>query len=37
VKRRIVIQMHGQDFPTDTLLETLKQIGIDREGVEYRL
>ena len=33
-KRRATVPVHGRDLPTGTLLEILKQAGIEREGIE---
>ncbi|WP_214041391.1 type II toxin-antitoxin system HicA family toxin [Methanoculleus sp.] len=33
-KRRVTVPVHGRDLPTGTLLEILKQAGIEREGIE---
>ncbi len=33
-KRRVTVPVHGRDFPTGTLLEILKQAGIEREEIE---
>lgn len=33
-KRRVTVPVHGRDLPTGTLLEILKQAGIDREEIE---
>ncbi len=33
-KRRVVVPVHGRDLPTGTLLESLKQAGIEREEIE---
>jgi predicted RNA binding protein YcfA (HicA-like mRNA interferase family) len=32
--RRVVVPMHGRDLPIGTLLEILKQAGIEREDLE---
>jgi len=32
-KRRVVVPVHGRDLPTGTLLESLKQAGIEREEI----
>ena len=33
-KRRAVVAVHGRELPTGTLLEILKQAGIDREEIQ---
>ncbi|NLA99768.1 MAG: addiction module toxin, HicA family [Methanomicrobiales archaeon] len=33
-KRRVVVPLHGRDLPIGTLLEILKQAGIEREEIE---
>ena len=33
-KRRIVVPVHGRDLPPGTLLEILKQAGIEWEEIE---
>ncbi|KAF5048398.1 HicA toxin of bacterial toxin-antitoxin [anaerobic digester metagenome] len=33
-KRRVVVPVHGRDLPPGTLLEILKQAGIEREEIE---
>jgi mRNA interferase HicA len=33
-KRRVTVPVHGRDLPTGTLLEILKQAGIEREEIE---
>ncbi|MCM2466670.1 type II toxin-antitoxin system HicA family toxin [Methanoculleus oceani] len=33
-KRQVVVPVHGRDLPTGTLLEILKQAGIEREEIE---
>ncbi|WP_256713212.1 type II toxin-antitoxin system HicA family toxin [Methanoculleus chikugoensis] len=33
-KRRVVVPVHGWDLPPGTLLEILKQAGIEREEIE---
>ena len=32
-KRRVVVPLHGRDFPIGMLLEILKQAGIEREEI----
>lgn len=36
-KRQVVVPVHGRDLPIGTLLEILKQAGIDREEIESLL
>jgi len=33
-KRLVVVPVHGRDLPTGTLLEILKQAGIEREEID---
>ncbi len=33
-KRRTIVPVHGRDLPTGTLLEILKQAGIERYEIE---
>ena len=33
-KRQVVVPVHGREVPTGTLLENLKQAGIEREEIE---
>jgi len=33
-KRRVTVPVHGRDLPTGTLLEILKQAGIEREEID---
>ncbi len=33
-KRRVTVPVHGRDLPIGTLLEILKQAGIEREEIE---
>ena len=33
-KRRVIVPVHGCDLPPGTLLETLKQAGIEQEEIE---
>jgi len=32
--RRVVVPLHGRDLPRGTLLQILKQAGIDRDEIE---
>lgn len=36
-KRKVVVPVHGRDLPIGTLLEILKQAGIEREEIENLL
>ena len=33
-KRRVVVPMHGSDIPKGTLMEILRQAGIDKESLQ---
>ncbi|MCK8517551.1 type II toxin-antitoxin system HicA family toxin [Methanoculleus sp. 7T] len=33
-KRRVTVPVHGRNLPTGTLLEILKQVGVEREEIE---
>jgi predicted RNA binding protein YcfA (HicA-like mRNA interferase family) len=36
-KRRVVVPFHKKDLPKGTLLEILRQAGIDKEELKYLL
>jgi len=36
-RRRVVVPLHGRELPKGTLLEILKQAGMDREELERLL